>query len=79
VTDGMLRMLRSARRWTDNPETSGVAPRGAGQATVIRSLVRLGFVEYTGEYGSSEDDDKERPIYAITPAGRSALAASRSR
>ena len=73
----MLSMLRSARRWTDNPETSGVAPAGAGQATVIRALVRLGFVEYTGEYGSSEEDDKERAIYAITPAGRAALDEAR--
>ncbi len=38
-----------------------------------RTLGKLGFVEYI-DHGVSEDDDREVPIFAITDAGRAALA-----
>jgi DNA-binding PadR family transcriptional regulator len=80
LTRPQRELLESADKWTDNVRhgTQGVGVHGAQHRT-IRTLEKLGLVEYIGHGTSIDGDngDPERAIYAVTEAGRKAAEVKR--
>lgn len=75
LTTKQREMLECARHYTDErTDTVGVIATAPGHTWTINSLVRRGLLEYI-DHGRHVDacTDDERPIYAITDAGRAAL------
>jgi hypothetical protein len=79
LTKAQREFLIEAEHCSRDKELDGIAAKGSRRAMAV-SLKAAGLLRYVGE-GPCVDDEvdawKEWPIYAITDAGREALASSR--
>lgn len=71
-TEQDIRTLARALELEERHGAAGIFPRDGAQTSHFRKLVRLGMLEFTGEWGRDIDAEVDRdvPLYRLTDDGR---------